>query len=461
MPRFIPLFVLAGALCAGPAGANVVINEVMPSPHADWSGDARSSAVDDEWVELANAGTEPLDLAAYFVADGHRPGVPRVGFDGTLAPGATRFVTGEHALDWQSANGGAGEGLALDDGADTVTLFRSAGGAAECVDALAWSGSTPDVSWGRWPDAAGTFAAFDALAGGSGPQPTPGGPNGGIAAPKILDEERAPLAPTSADAVRVRARAADADGVAECTLFVRMDGGAVQSLPMTRVEGSPTLGTWERVLPAQPAGRTVSYHVRVSDGVLLAQTNDATFVVAAAGGGVALNEILADPPPDPEGDANGDGVRSSADDEFIEVINHGTTPADLSGWSLADSVAVRHVFPEGLVLPPGAMYVVFGGGTITGIPSGADVASTGGLSLNNTADQVRLLDAGGGVQDAHSYGTEANADQSLIRMPDGDGEWTRPLDAGMPWRYSPGAVNAQPASVEVMSWARIKALYGP
>ncbi len=459
MPRHVPLLVLSGALFAAPAAAGVVINEVMPSPHADWSGDARSSAVDDEWVELANAGSDPQDLAALYLADGDRPATPRVGFEGTLAPGATRFVTGEHALDWQSAHGGSAEGLALDD-RDEVALYRVAGGTAERLDALTWDATVPDVSWGRMPDGTGVFAAFDALAGGGGPQPTPGGANGGIATPKILDTERRPAAPTSADEVRVRARAGDADGVAACVLVVRLDGGVAQELPMTLVDGTTSLGTWEAVMPAQPAGRSVSYHVRVSDGALLAQTNDDSFVVSpAAGGAVALNEILADPPPDPEGDANGDGVRHSADDEFIEIVNHGTAPVDLSAWSLADSAAVRHVFPEGLVLAPGAMYVVFGGGTITGIPSGADVASTGGLSLNNTSDQVRLLDAAGGAQDSHAYGSEANADQSLIRIPDGSGAWTRPLDAGLPWRYSPGALNAEPAAVEAASWARIKALY--
>ncbi len=460
MPRHVPLLVLSGALCAAPAGAGVVINEVMPSPHADWSGDGRSSAVDDEWVELANAGAEAQDLAALYLADGDRPGVPRVGFDGTLAPGATRFVTGEHALDWQFAHGGSAEGLALADGGDEVALYRLAGGVPQRLDGLAWGASTPDVSFGRVPDGTGAFAPFDALAGGDGPQPTPGGPNGGIATPKILDVERRPAAPTSVDAVRVRVRAGDSDGLAACTLVVRVDGGGAQESPMSLMEGTAALGTWEGVVPAQPAGRTVRWHVRVSDGALLAQTNDDTFVVAAAAGGaVALNEILADPPPDPEGDANGDGVRHSADDEFVEIVNHGAAPADLSGWALADSAAVRHVFPEGLVLAPGAMYVVFGGGTVTGIPSGADAASTGGLSLNNTSDQVRLLDAAGGLQDSHAYGTEANADQSLIRMPDGSGAWTRPLDAGLPWRYSPGVLNAQPASVEAVSWARIKALY--
>lgn len=460
MPRALPALVLAGLVLGPPAHAGVVINEVMASPQADWSGDGRSSAVDDEWIELANTSAEVEDLDALFVADGDAPCVPRVGLSGSLAPGAVRFVTGEHALDWQGEHGAPAEGLALD-AVDSVELYRVADGGVRRVDGLAWPASAPDVSWGRWPDGTGAFMPFDALAGGTGPQPTPGGANDGIAGPKILELLRDPAAPTSADAVRVRAHVGDAGGIVECTLTYRVDGGIPETLSMARVDGTAAVGTWERTVPGLPAGSTVTYHVVVSDGSLIAMSNDETYVVAPAVVEVALNEILADPPPDPDGDANGDGVRSSGDDEFVEIMNLGPVPVDLSGWSLADSTSVRHVFPSGVVLAPGAFYVVFGGGDPAGIPSQVDVASTGTLSLNNTADGVRLLDGTGAAVDAHSYGTEANADQSVLRIPDGDGPWTRPHDAGMAWAYSPGRANASPAAVEAVSWARIKALYGP
>jgi hypothetical protein len=214
------------------------------------------------------------------------------------------------------------------------------------------------------------------------------------------------------------------------------------------------------VISPQAAGARLDWKVRISDGSLLAETNDVTLrVTEAVAAGIWLNEILADPPPDPNGDANGDGVRNSADDEFVEIINRGTGPMDLSNWSLADSVSVRHVFPDGLVLGAGELYVVFGGGSPVGIPSSSSTASTGTLSLNNTSDHVRLLDAGGLLKDSHTYGTEANADQSLIRVPDGDGPWTRPTEAGFAWRYSPGLLNAVPSPVEQTSWAQIKAMY--
>jgi hypothetical protein len=181
--------------------------------------------------------------------------------------------------------------------------------------------------------------------------------------------------------------------------------------------------------------------------------------VTAAGSAVAINELLADPPAGLDGDANGDGVRDTADDEFVEIVNRSASPVDLTGWEIRDATSTRHVFPSGPVLQAGEMYVVFGGGTPSGIPAGTETASTGGLSLNNTADSVQLVDAGGVIQDAHSYGSEANADQSLIRVPDGTGQWTRPGDQGFGWAFSPGAPNAGTTSITSTSWSRVKALY--
>jgi hypothetical protein len=401
----------------------------------------------------------PVDLSDLYLAAPDDPSALRTGLDGTLGAGEWLFVTGEQALDWQSEHGGSG-GLALADDGGSVGLYRSAGGAASRVDACSWGAGPSDVSFGRWPDGTGPFQAFDALAeGGAGLQPTPGGPNGGEASPKILEAGHEPARLTVTDPLTVHALAADLDGIAEAVLFLRVDDAPAEALSMTRIDGTDARGTWERVVPAQRAGTRLRWTVRISDGVRYAQTNEEETSVAGAPASVTLNEILADPPPDPNGDANGDGVRSSSDDEFVEVINHGAAAVDLSGWSLTDSTNVRHVFPAGVVLAPGEIYVVFGGGTPTGIPSRADVASTGTLSLNNTADTVRLQDASNVVQDAHAFGAEANADQSLIRIPDGDGTWTRPHDANLVWDYSPGALNAGPSAVSSASWGEIKALY--
>jgi hypothetical protein len=228
---------------------------------------------------------------------------------------------------------------------------------------------------------------------------------------------------------------------------------------MLLAEGTPALGRWETSLAPRPAGTSLSWRVRVSDGSLVAETNDESVIVAGSDSPVTLNEILADPAADLAGDANGDGVRDTSDDEFVEVYNRSDQVIDLAGWELRDATAMRHVFAAGSVLSPGQMFVVFGGGVPTGIPSPSDVASSGGLSLNNTGETVSLLGPDGVARDVHVYGAEANADQSLIRVPDGSGDWTRPGDLGFGWLFSPGSLNEGPSVVSETSWADVKALY--
>ena len=75
-----------------------------------------------------------------------------------------------------------------------------------------------------------------------------------------------------------------------------------------------------------------------------------------------INEFLASPPTGPSGDANGDGIRDSADDEFVEIVNTGATPLNVGGFSINDATAVRFIFPPNTVIPAGEAAVVFGGG---------------------------------------------------------------------------------------------------
>jgi hypothetical protein len=132
-----------------------------------------------------------------------------------------------------------------------------------------------------------------------------------------------------------------------------------------------------------------------------------------------INEIHADPASGGAGDANGDGVRDFSDDEFVEIVNTSGAAADISGWTLADGVAVRHVFPAGSVVPDGCSIVVFGGGTPTGSfgISQVQTASGGFLGLNNGGDTVTLNNGASDVASA-GYGSEGGNNQSLTLDPD-------------------------------------------
>src|SRR3989344_5867995 len=88
---------------------------------------------------------------------------------------------------------------------------------------------------------------------------------------------------------------------------------------------------------------------------------------------ILINEILADP----AGDANGDGIISTAQDEFIELLNSSDNPVDLSGWKLSDAIQIRHTFTLGTILSPHSFLVVFGGGSPVLPGINWKVASTG------------------------------------------------------------------------------------
>lgn len=459
--NFIVAVMLAVGPAAGPAAtpaaAQIVFNEILPAPSTDWNSDGSFSSSEDEWIELINAGPDSVDTDGWFLTDA--TGTPRFGLAGPLAPGEPLFVTGELSADWESANGFSAVGLSLNNSGDTLELFQVAGGTTTSVDLVEYGSLAADVSWGRDPDGTGAWRAFDLFDGGSGGQPTPGSPNDGLASPKILSAEVMPSFVTSADTILVCARAGDADGIESAVVRLRIDGGAWAEEAMTLVEGPPELGEWEWSLAPQAAGTQVGIVVRVSDGSLLAETNEFPFTVAGAETPVTLNEILADPPPDLAGDANGDGVRGGSDDEFVELYNPSGSPVDLTGWTLEDGTGLRHEFAAGLVLAPGALHVVFGGGEPAGIPSSWEIASTGGLSLNNSGESVRLIGPDAAPRDVHEWGTEGNANESLIRVPDGTGDWTRPSDEALGWAFSPGRPNAVVTSLEVRSWASIKSLY--
>ena len=73
----VGLSILAGILFLiigfGGAVAQVddplVINEVLADPASDWDGDGTVDFKGDEWIEVLNNGTEPINLSDYFLRD--------------------------------------------------------------------------------------------------------------------------------------------------------------------------------------------------------------------------------------------------------------------------------------------------------------------------------------------------------------------------------------------------------
>ena len=133
---------------------------------------------------------------------------------------------------------------------------------------------------------------------------------------------------------------------------------------------------------------------------------------------IFINEILADPGAGLIGDANKDGAGSITQDEFVEILNYGTSSFNISGWSLFDALSLRHTFPNNSVIPAWHYLVVFGGGT-PNLPGVLwQKATSGGLSLNNSAETVTLFDLSHTAVDKVVYGALAGHDQSIVRNPE-------------------------------------------
>jgi len=150
---------------------------------------------------------------------------------------------------------------------------------------------------------------------------------------------------------------------------------------------------------------------------------------------VVINEFL----PDPNSKwAPGATNTLDSQNEWVELLNTGTSSVDLSGWQIDDVIgsgSSPYTFAQGSVLDAGAFWVVYG---LDGLPG-----------LNNTGDEIHLLDDQGVEQDAVTYtSSQVSPDVSLGRNPDGTGSF-QTFDSP-----TPGAANTdEPHALGLMVWA--------
>ena len=142
-----------------------------------------------------------------------------------------------------------------------------------------------------------------------------------------------------------------------------------------------------------------------------------------------FNELHIDPASDITGDANGDGTRDAIADEFIELVNNGSSAFDLSGYYLTDSEepnsAARHIFPQGTIVDAGQAVVVFGGGIpVSPTNFGGAIVHTasennGGVALGNSGRTVMIKNPDGLTVLSQVYdASQGGINQSITRSPD-------------------------------------------
>jgi hypothetical protein len=172
-----------------------------------------------------------------------------------------------------------------------------------------------------------------------------------------------------------------------------------------------------------------------------------TCVVAVNGASVRVNEFAT-------------GTSASTIDEFVEIVNVGSSPADLSAYKLAyrsgagTSDVTLATIPEGTTLAVGAFYVFGGSGYAGAKPANLSFSQ----ALAATAGGVGLRDATGKLVDSVGYGTATNAfveahpapappatvmpGSSDIRLPDGADTDDNGVDFKVTAAPTPGGPNA-------------------
>jgi hypothetical protein len=188
---------------------------------------------------------------------------------------------------------------------------------------------------------------------------------------------------------------------------------------------------------------------------------------ACADSPLRLNEIMAGP----ARDWDGSGAFSSRDDEWIELMNTGAVPLDLSGFLITDGDTIPRLALSG-TLAAGARLVAYGKNSwdwerATGHPAF-------GFSLSNSGDSVLLWQIAGAetlLVDHYTYRShEAAADRAIGRLPEGGADWAlfdglNPYTGATPppgngCNPTPGTQNVcGETPVRATTWGSVKSLY--
>lgn len=135
------------------------------------------------------------------------------------------------------------------------------------------------------------------------------------------------------------------------------------------------------------------------------------------------------------------GSSASVGDEFIEIYNYGSEPADLTGWTIkkktssgAESALVATSRLEGKIIPAGKYFLLAHEGGYAGAAA-ADVLWPSSYSLAYTNNSITIYNGSGAVIDAVSW-AEIPKDKSYLRQ-------ALDISAGFTVSDTPGPQNSQ------------------
>lgn len=146
---------------------------------------------------------------------------------------------------------------------------------------------------------------------------------------------------------------------------------------------------------------------------------------------------------------------ASSSNGFVELFNAGTSPVDISGWTLvyrsatATSDTTMATIPASTTIPAGGFYLLGRTGYVG--PPAANV--TYSTSLSSSGGGVGVRDSLGTLEDSVGYGTATNAlvegtaaptipsGSSIVRLPDGNDTNNNAADFTVTSTPTPGGPN--------------------
>jgi hypothetical protein len=453
-----------------PPGA-VIVSEIMYAPESTMP----------EWVEIASAVDDSVDIASWGLSDKNALTVYRIAPAPRWLPPRGFAVLTRDSAQMASRLAGAGMLVALpalpqslyNNDSDAVVLTDHRGALMDSVHYSArWGGAAGEVSLERL-EASGS--SLESANWGSSEDPagsTPGRTNS--VTPLDTNLRAVGILPLrdgdSTAGVLIAVRNAGKSPVAAfgASVYVDRDGDSTESLP-ERVaavwEDQPLMpgdsvllhAAWEHEDPGEHLviGVVAAEHdLRASDNRIQAKIS-----FSFPNGALTVNEIMYEP--------------LAGWSEYVEYLNAGTLPVDLQGWSLgprresrpgASGILSRLPF----VVRPGEYLVVASDSSIVKEFDGADapgahfVARQKALGLSSAGDTLMLFDATGRAIDSlvyspswHNPDLEETRGRSLERispaLPARDGRnWSTSADpaGGTPGRrnslYAPAG--APPAA---------------
>ena len=370
------------------AEKDVVINEVLADPPSGDRGDANRDGVrhtsEDEFVEILNTGSDTVPIGGWQLSD-RKPG-SKGPFtfppDTKIAPGEyivlfgggdTTKIKSEFKGKVFVDDGNIGGGLS--NSGDAVFLIKTAG---DTIAKAEWGKEGgKDQSLVRYPEGTGRWVLHSA---------DPGRGLFSPGKPRSLFDKLESL-PEYLDMI-------EGESVSLIPVIYSYETGETR-----RIEDEVLWVSWDTTIARIEQGNKV---VAVRAG----ETEVGFFwrgreslhtylrVLEKEKPALVISEVYPNPAWGDAGDTNGDGVRHTYQDEFVEVANLSENPIDIGGYFLGDDdVPADRLFrfPNNTVLDTQAVVVLFGGGEVIATERVFTDDGRIGDGLSNWSDTVQLL----------------------------------------------------------------------